>query len=62
MEVSLVGSTEKKEASHLLGLRGRHYYSDQRTNQNRAPGVASTKGQPRRRRTKWPHRQRKESS
>ena len=23
------GSTEKKEASHLLGLRGRHQYSDQ---------------------------------
>ena len=26
------GSTEKKEASHLLGLRGRHPYSDQRSN------------------------------
>ena len=26
------GSTEKKEASHLLGLRGRHQYSDQRSN------------------------------
>ena len=25
-------STEKKEASHLLGLRGRHQYSDQRFN------------------------------
>ena len=36
------GSTEKKEASHLLGLRGRHQYSDQRSNQNRAPCVAST--------------------
>ena len=36
------GSTEKKEASHLLGLRGRHPYSDQRSNQNRAPCVAST--------------------
>ena len=36
------GSTEKKEASHLLGLRERHQYSDQRSNQNRAPGVAST--------------------
>ena len=35
------GST-KKEASHLLGLRGRHQYSDQRSNQNRAPCVAST--------------------
>ena len=31
-------STEKKEASHLLGLRGRH----QRSNRNRAPCVAST--------------------
>ena len=36
------GSTEKKEASHLLGLRGRHQYSDQRSNRNRAPRVAST--------------------
>ena len=36
------GSTENKEASHLLGLRGRHQYSDQRSNQNRAPCVAST--------------------
>ena len=36
------GSTEKKEASHLLGLRGRHQYSDQRSNQIRAPCVAST--------------------
>ena len=36
------GSTEKKEASHLLGLRGKHQYSDQRSNQNRAPCVAST--------------------
>ena len=35
-------STEKKEASHLLGLRGRHQYSDQRSNRNRAPCVAST--------------------
>ena len=25
-----------KEASHLLKLRGRHQYSDQRSNQNRA--------------------------
>ena len=24
-----MGSTEKNEASHLLGLRGRHQYSDQ---------------------------------
>ena len=34
------GSTEKKEASHLLRLRGRHQYSDQRSNRNRAPCVA----------------------
>ena len=26
------GSAEKKEASHLHGLRGRHQYSDQRSN------------------------------
>ena len=36
------GSAEKKEASHLLKLRGRHHYSDQRSNRNRAPCVAST--------------------
>ena len=36
------GSTEKKEASHFLGLRGRHQYSDQRSNRNRAPCVFST--------------------
>ena len=36
------GSSEKKEASHLLGLRGRHQYSDQRSNRNKAPCVAST--------------------
>ena len=35
-------STKKKEASHLFGLRGRHQYSDQRSNRNRAPCVAST--------------------
>ena len=35
-------STEKKEASHLLGLRGRHQYFDQRSNRNRASCVAST--------------------
>ena len=35
-------STEKKEASHFLGLGGRHQYSDHRSNQNRAPCVAST--------------------
>ena len=36
------GSTEKKEASHLLGLRGRHQYSDQRFSRNRAACMAST--------------------
>ena len=36
------GSTEKKEASHLLRLRGRHQYSDQRSNRNTAHCVAST--------------------
>ena len=36
------GSTEKKEASRFPGLRGRHQYSDQRSNRNRAPCVAST--------------------
>ena len=36
-----LGSTEKKEASHLLGLRGRHQYSDQHSNRNRTPCVAS---------------------
>ena len=36
------GSTEKKEASHLLGLRGRYQYSDQHYNRNRASCVAST--------------------
>ena len=34
------GFTEKKEASHLLGLRRRHQYSDQRSNRNRALYVA----------------------
>ena len=36
------GSTKKKEAPHLLGLTGKHQYSDQRSNRNRAPCVAST--------------------
>ena len=36
------GSTEKKETSHLLALRGRHQYSDQCSSRNRAPCVAST--------------------
>ena len=36
------GSTEKKDASHFLGLRGRHQYSDKDSNGNRAPCVAST--------------------
>ena len=36
------GSNEKKKASHLLGLRGRHQYSDQRSSRIRATCVAST--------------------
>ena len=36
------GSTEKNEASHLLELRGRHQYSDQRSNRNKAPCEAFT--------------------
>ena len=36
------GFTEKKEASHLFGLRGTYQYSDQRSNRNRAPCVVST--------------------
>ena len=36
------GSTHEKEASHLLRLRGRHQYPDQRSNRNRAPCVACT--------------------
>ena len=36
------GSTEKKEALHLLGLTGRHQCSNQSSNGNRAPCVAST--------------------
>ena len=35
-------STKKKEASHLIGLTGRHQYSNHRSNRNRAPCVAST--------------------
>ena len=35
-------STEKNEASHLLGSRGRHQYSDQRFSRIRDPCVAST--------------------
>ena len=56
------GSTEKEEASHFLGLRGRHQYSDQLSNRNRAPCVASTTVGTEGRRTKWPDRQRKGSS
>ena len=36
------GSTEKKEASHFLGLKGRHQYSEQHSNYNRTPCVAFT--------------------
>ena len=35
-------STEEKKALHLLGLRGRHQYSDQRSNRIKACCVAST--------------------
>ena len=56
------GSTEKNKALHLLGLRGRHQYSDQRSNRKRAPCVASTSVGTGGRRTKWPDRQRRESS
>ena len=42
MRLAWWGSTEKKEASHLLRLRGRHQYSYQRSNRIRAPCVAST--------------------
>ena len=56
------GSTEKNEASHFLGLGGRHQYSNQRYNQNRAPCVAFTAVGIEVRRIKWPDRQRKENS
>ena len=36
------GSTEKKVASHLLGLKVRHQYLDQRLSRIRASCVAST--------------------
>ena len=52
------GSTEKKEASHLLGLKGRHQCS----NRNRAPCVVSTEKGTEGRRTKWPDHQHKDSS
>ena len=38
------GSTEKKKASHLLGLKGRREYSDQRSNRIRDPCVAYSSG------------------
>ena len=41
-KVAWWGSTEKNKASHLLRLRGRHQCSDQCSNQNRVPCVAST--------------------
>ena len=52
--------TEK--ASHFLGLREKHQISDLRSDRNRAPCVASTAVGTEGRRTKWPDRQRKESS
>ena len=62
LEVSLVGIIEKKEVSHLLGLRGRHQYSDQRSSRIRSACVASTAMGARGRRIKWPDRQHKERS
>ena len=56
------GSTEKKEASHLLGLRGRHQYSDQRSNRNKDPCVASTAVGTEGEEDQRPDRQRKKSS
>ena len=47
------GSTEKKEVSHFLGLRGKHECSDQRSWPPRTRA-------PRRRKTKWPDCQQKE--
>ena len=55
-------STEKKEASQLIELRGRHQYSDQRSNRNRAPCVASTAVRTESEEDQWPRRQRKENS
>ena len=46
-------STEKKGASHFLGLRGRHHYLDSRSNRIKAPCVASTVVETDGRRTKW---------
>ena len=56
------GSTGKNEASHLLGLRARHQYSDQCSNRNRAPCVASTAVGTDGEENQWPDRQCKESS
>ena len=56
------GSTEKKEASHLLGLRGKHQCSDQHSNRNRATCVASTAVGTDGKETKWPDRQHKKNS
>ena len=50
-------STEK-EASHLLGLRGRHQYSYQLQSKRWPPPQWGPKG----RRTKWLDRQRKENT
>ena len=49
------GSTEK-EVSHLLGLRGKHQYLDQRFNRNRAPWVASTTVGTEGEKNQWPDR------
>ena len=56
------GSTEKNEASCLLGLREKHQYSDQRFNRNRDPCVASTAVGTEGEEDQMARRQRKESS
>ena len=52
------GSTE--DASHLLGLKGRHQYSHQRSNRIRTPCEASTAVGTEEEGTKWPDCQRRE--
>ena len=57
------GSIEKKEASHLLELKGKRHHLDQHFNQIRTPCVASTAvGTGGGRRTKWPDRHHEEIS
>ena len=56
------GFTEKKEASHFLELRGRHQYSDLRSNRTELFVWPPPQWGPRKRGTKRPDRQRKGSS